>query len=123
MISLITFAINTYADELDLSSWQKTVALARGKAKIKDFNFIIDHLTAPEFKMSIKAKHGKDWRAIFVKEKLSSLRYYYGWLRKSTVTQKGDRVNVAGEHGCHGSFVKVNGKWLICNFGQKLTSM
>lgn len=104
-------------------SWQAAMKTANAKAKQNDFDYIIDHLLAPASRETMKERYGSGWRNVYRDRKLSSLRYYLGWLKKSKPNITADQVRLESDNGCYAIFVKVFDSWYLGDFGQKLSSM
>ena len=106
------------------SSWEQTMEVAAAKAKAEDYDFIMDHLLAPELVESAVKKYGADkWRAEYPRKQLRYLAYYFGWLKKREVRIEGDKVFLKGEAECYATFIKVDGRFYILDFGQRIISM
>ena len=117
------FSALVKAESKQMKQWETVMQLARSKAKKKEFSYIIENMLAPEFIAKLKVKYGEKWKTPFTAKQLTSLSYYYGWLKKHTIEKKDNKIIVTGEYGCFAAFQKVEGKWFICDFGQHLTSM
>lgn len=106
------------------STVKEAMAIAQQKAKARQYDYIIDHMLAQELVDKMIGKYGAEhWKKKFQEDRLSSLRYYFGWLKKHRVRTSGDKIIVMGQHGCYAVFVKVKGKCLILDFGQRIKSM
>ena len=107
-----------------LATWEETMAVALQRAEARDYDFIIHHLLAPECMAKLITRYGeKNWREKFRKDKLEKIPYYYRWLKERTVTTKENKTIVSGQYGCQAIFVNVNGRFLLGDFGQEITSM
>jgi hypothetical protein len=107
-----------------MATWQQAMRSALARTEAGDHVHIIEHMLAPEFVDALVAKHGADtWKQQFRKDKLESIAYYYGWLKRARVATSGSRTVVRGEHGCYATFVLVDGEYLLGDFGQVLSSM
>lgn len=109
---------------IDGMTLKGTMAFAVKKAKAGQYDYIMDNLLSKECVNDLTRKYGKDkWREKFLKDKLESLPYYFGWLKKANIRTFGDKTVLTGGPKCHAEYVKVGGRYLIVNFGQCLTSM
>lgn len=120
-----SFCLSMYGDEHKHigESWQNTMKIIKLKTDEKKYDFILDNLLAPEYIKVLKKKYGNDWRESFKKEKLSSLSYYFGWLKNAQVSKIKNKVTLKGQHGCFAVFTKTGKRWLLNDFGQNLFSM
>lgn len=108
----------------NLSTWEQTMNTAILKAKALDYNYIIDHLLAQDLVDTMTNKYGTEhWKEVFQKKHLRYLLYYFGWLKDCKVEISGDKVFLIGQHGCYTIFINVNGRYLLFDFGQRITSM
>ncbi len=106
------------------TTWKQAMAAAAAKAKAGDFDYICDHMLAPAYVKTLTAKYGKvDWKTKFHHENLRSLTYYYGWLENPRVKTTGDTTVITGRHGCYATFITIDGKVYLGEFGQSLSSM
>ncbi len=107
-----------------LATWEESMAIALEHATAHEYAFIIDHMLAPECMEKLAVRYGKDtWKETFRQEKLEKLPYYYGWLKKRQFTTESNKTIVVGQYGCWAIFVNVNGRFLLGDFGQEITSM
>ena len=105
-------------------TWAQAVKIARQKAKAGEYAYIMDNMLAQEFVDKMIGKYGTaDWRKEFQEGELARLPFYFGWLEKCEVKTSGDKVFLRGQHGCYAVFLKVKGRYLILDFGQRITSM
>ena len=108
----------------NLSTWQQSMKVLQLKAKAREYDYIIDNLLGRELVDLMIARHGKDnWRARLRESKLESLPFYFGWLKNCDVRNEGNKVILTGEAGCHATFINVEGRYLLLDVGQKITSM
>lgn len=106
------------------TTWEQAMSVAVAKARAKEYSYIINNMLAPEFKDKLIKKHGeKNWKKKFTEEQLKQLPYYYGWLKGGKVETKITRTLVQGQFGCYASFIKIDGKYFLCDFGQNVSSM
>jgi len=106
------------------ATWEQTMELAVVKAKAGDYDFIMDHLLAPESVESLVKKYGADkWRTEYPRKQLRYLAYYFEWLKKREFRVEGDKVFLKGEAECYATFLNVDGNCYLLNFGQRITSM
>lgn len=104
-------------------TWEAAMNAALEKAKAGDYAAIMDTMLAPEFAAKLKEKHGADaWKEKF-EARLKRIHYYYGKLKDAKVETSGNKTTVRGEYGCWAEFYKVDGVFLIGDFGQVITSM
>jgi len=105
------------------STLTEAMAIARAKAKAREYDFIIDHMLAKECKADMARKYGPDKWKDKCRENLTRLPFYFGWMKKHSVREFGDKIIVTGEHGCHAEYLKVGDSYMIVNFGQHINSM
>lgn len=106
-----------------MKTWEQTVAFATEKANARKYSFIINNMLAPEYANNLTAEHGEDWKKKFQKNKLEKLPYFYGWLKGGKVIKQGNQTLILGQFGCYANFIRINGKYLISDFGQNIRSM
>lgn len=107
-----------------MSTWRETVAAALAKDDLRDRDYILDHMLAPQFVKKLVAKHGEaEWRRAFGEGRLAQLSYYLGHLKEADVETEGPRTTARGKYGCYAVFVEVDGRCLIADFGQEVSSM
>lgn len=130
LAALATFAVTVccLADEPTPpkpSAWEDAFSLAMAKAKAGEYDYMLDHMLAPSFVAKMEKAYGKGaWREKCREKKLRKLPYFYGWCRKKrTVKVDGDKVVVNGEHGCYAMFYRIDGVFLLGDFGQTIRSM
>jgi len=106
------------------TTWQQAMAAALAKADAGDHDHIIDHMLAPALVEKLVARYGKDnWKTKFLTDKLKSLGYYYGWLANGQVETSGGTTVIHGKHGCYATFITIDGKVYLGDFGQSVSSM
>jgi len=106
------------------TTWKQAMAAARAKANAGDFAHITDHMLAPAFVETLVAKYGKQhWKKKFQDNTLKNLSYYFGWLENGQVRTSGKTTVIRGQHGCYATFIKIDGKVVLGDFGQTLSSM
>jgi len=116
--------IDKQPDQRGLTTWKLAMDVALAAAKAGRYDYIIDHMLAPSYVKELVAKYGKqDWKKEFQAKKLRDLPYYYSWLRNGKIEVVGNNVLIRGKQGCYANFIKIDGKYSLGDFGQKLTSM
>ncbi len=124
LIACMASCITKEAPPPPLATWEETMAVALQRAEARDYDFIINHMLAPECTAKLIVRYGeKGWKEKFKKDKLEKIPYYYRWLKERTVTTKENKTIVSGQYGCEAIFVNVNGRFLLGDFGQEITSM
>ena len=106
-------------------TWEQAMQTARSKAEANEYDDIIENLLAPECVAKASAEHAsaEGWQARYIDKHLKHLPYYFNWLLKREVQDKGNEVILTGEHGCFAHFLQVDGRWYLLDFGQHITSM
>ena len=105
-------------------TWKQAMDAALARAKAGDFAHITDHMLAPAFVDKLIVRYGKQhWKRKFHDDRLRSLGYYYGWLENGRVETSGDTTVIRGRHGCYASFIRIDGKYFLGDFGQNISSM
>lgn len=108
----------------ELSTWQQARDSLLLKAKAQEYDYIIDNMLARGLVDAMISKHGADnWRGELQKNRLESLPFYFRWLKNCDVRTTGGKVFLTGQAGCYAAFVNVEGRYLLLDVGQHITSM
>jgi len=124
LAACLTSCVTQQATTTVPQTWEQAVAVATSKANAGKYSYIIKNMLAPEYINNLAMEYGSsEWSKKFQKAKLEKLPYFYGWLKGGKVIKQGNQTLILGQFGCYANFIKIDGKCLISDFGQNITSM